>query len=268
MPRKAAGAWLQGCSASGSDDASGPDDASDASSAPRTAAPSRRTRRRMSTIQKPRPMRASTPQVASAQRQPRAAARGPVPIRVAIDPMFIIAEYSPVTIDTCSQGTSRRMITGTTILPSVIARPMMPVPTSTSQGGPADRSTVPASTPDRQASTVASAPRRVMKRPATGVASAKRNTGSPVSRPSPAELKPVPSWIRGRIAVGAMIGARRLSARTTMPRTIQGSILRVWEEMLTSVRGRGCRAPRGRSRGPRARSPTGAGGSSAAACRR
>jgi hypothetical protein len=63
-----------------------------------------------------------------------------------------------------------------------------------------------------------------MNFPASGVASANRRTGRPVSRPSPAALKPVPSWMAGRIAVGAMIGVRRLSARMMMPRTIQGSI--------------------------------------------
>ena len=117
------------------------------------------------------------------------------------------------------------MMTGTTILPKVIARPMMPVPTSTSQGGPTDRRMVPTRTPDRHARTVASAPRRVMNFPASGVARANSRTGRPVSRPSPAALNPVPSWMAGRIAVGAMIGARRLRARMTMPRMIQGSIL-------------------------------------------
>ena len=64
-----------------------------------------------------------------------------------------------------------------------------------------------------------------MNFPASGVARANSRTGRPVSRPSPAALNPVPSWMAGRIAVGAMIGARRLRARMTMPRMIQGSIL-------------------------------------------
>ena len=54
-----------------------------------------------------------------------------------------------VTVLARCQGTSRRMITGTTMLPIMIAVPMTTVPRNTVAVGPADRTMVPTSTPNR-----------------------------------------------------------------------------------------------------------------------
>ncbi len=108
-------------------------------------------------------------------------------------------------------------------------------------------------------STVVSAPRRRIVLLASGVARAKRRTGRPVRRPAPAALSPVSARMSPSTAVGAMIGVRRLSARTTMPATIHGSIAGRGVP-VTSSRARGCRGRSGPPRGRRARSRSAASG--------
>ena len=158
------------------------------------------------------------PPPADERRQP-----GPVPNTAAMDPTFMMAEYAPVTADTRFHGTSRRISTGTTMLPSVMATAMIAVPANTTAAGPSERITVPARTPPRHSSTVASGPHRRMVRVASGVANAKISTGRPVSRPAPAAVKPMSAWMSPRTAVGAMIGARKLTASMAMPRTTHGN---------------------------------------------
>jgi hypothetical protein len=142
-----------------------------------------------------------------------------VPSTVTIDPMFSAAVYAPVTSPTRCAGTSRRITTGITMLPIVIADPISSVPAITTGAGPIERTTTPASTPSRQISTAASGPARRITRTASGAASAKQSTGSPVSSPETVAEIPRSAWMSPSTGAGATIGARRLSAATRIPPT-------------------------------------------------
>ncbi len=69
-------------------------------------------------------------QTSRASGQPMSSASGTVPRAVTSDPTFSVAEYAAVATAVRSAGRSRRMITGTTTFPIVIAAPMMNMPAS------------------------------------------------------------------------------------------------------------------------------------------
>ncbi|BAS14574.1 hypothetical protein AHiyo8_28770 [Arthrobacter sp. Hiyo8] len=79
---------------------------------------------------------------------------------------------------------SRRMMSGTAMLPIVMARPIRTVPTMTGTPPPLERITTPASTPTRVSITANSAPSLRPAIEASGAASEKQSTGMPVSNPS------------------------------------------------------------------------------------
>lgn len=132
-----------------------------------------------------------------------------------------------MTTETWRQGTSRRMMTGITMLPIVIDAPMTTVPTNSMGVEPRERMMVPIRTPMRQSGTAASGPARRMTAEAAGVTTAKRNTGSPVSSPAATEDRPMSAWMFVITGVGAMMGPRKLSATRMIPGTTHGSRARM-----------------------------------------
>ena len=111
---------------------------------------------------------------------------------------------------------SRRMISGTAMLPTVMARPISTVPATTRAGPPADRTSTPARTPRMVRLTANSAPNFLAARDASGEASEKQSTGMLVSSPSTTGEKCSSACIRSTTGATATNGPRRFSASRPM----------------------------------------------------
>jgi len=175
--------------------------------------------RRMCTPHSATPTRASTPHDIRARGQPTTAAIGAVPIAASSEPTLSIAVYPAVTIVTRSGGTSRRMITGITTLPTVIAMPMISMPASIHPNPGIERTSVPTSTPHSVNRTATSAPARRTRSAASGVNAAKASTGTVVMSPAVDAVSTRSSAMLPSTGVGATMGPRMLTAATSTPIT-------------------------------------------------
>src|SRR6478609_1031563 len=111
---------------------------------------------------------------------------------------------------------SRRMISGTAMLPTVMARPRMTVPAITMAPPPAERTATPARTPASVSVMASSAPNLRPASEARGAASEKHSTGIPVSRPSSTGENPSSCCIGPSTGATATKGPRMLRAMRPM----------------------------------------------------
>ena len=124
-----------------------------------------------------------------------------------------------MTTPTRRDGDSRRISTGTTMLPTVMPSPITSVPATAVPYDAELRTTEPTMTAARQVTTAASAPVRRTTSRATGANSPKQSTGRLVS--SPIAPPPTPRSVRSSAAIGATAtnGERRLTATSTSATT-------------------------------------------------
>ncbi len=122
----------------------------------------------------------------------------------------------PIAVPCLAGAKSRRMISGTTMLPMVIANPMMTVPTITTAPLPEERTSTPASTPSRVSVTATSGPSFRPARAASGAARAKQSTGIPVRKPSSTGVNPRSFCISPTTGATAMNGPRMFRAMRPM----------------------------------------------------
>ncbi|MCY1237589.1 hypothetical protein D9M72_502920 [compost metagenome] len=111
---------------------------------------------------------------------------------------------------------SRLMISGTAMLPMVMATPMIAVPNSTRPPFPAERTITPASTPRSVSMMANSAPNFRPANDASGAASEKHSTGIPVSSPSSTGENPRSCCIGPTTGATATNGPRMFSAMSPM----------------------------------------------------
>jgi len=140
-----------------------------------------------------------------------------------------------VTIVTRSGGTSRRMITGITTLPIVIAMPIINMPASIHPKPGIERTSVPASTPHSVSSTAISAPARRTRNAASGVNAANASTGTVVMSPAVEPESTRSSAMLPSTGVGATIGPRMLSAARSTPSTTNHGMGRKRPERVDSA---------------------------------
>jgi hypothetical protein len=152
----------------------------------------------------------------SANLHPARLASGAVATDVRNEPMFSAAVYMPMAVPWRAGAKSRRMISGTAMLPTVIAKPISTVPDTTSTGPPAERTKTPASTPRIVSVTANSAPNFLAANDAKGAAREKHRTGILVSSPSRTGEKFSSACIRSTTGATATNGPRRLSASRPM----------------------------------------------------
>ena len=122
----------------------------------------------------------------------------------------------PIAVPCRAGAKSRRMISGTAMLPIVMATPRITVPSITTAPLPAERTITPSSTPRRVSVMATSAPSLRPASEASGEARAKHSTGMPVRSPSSTGEKPSSCCIRPTTGATATNGPRMFRAMSPM----------------------------------------------------